>query len=113
MSRMSTSAERKPAGKGHTRYPGTARGQRARRADRELGGPLKADRFPAGEGLADLAASDRPFRPDECAALADRAAGLVDTAALLRTDTNASFVLWHDEHSVAWLNVMPERRDTG
>jgi len=72
-----------------------------------------ADRFPAGEGLAALAASGRPFQPDECAALARRAAGLVDTAVLLRTRTSTSFVLWHDEHSVAWLNVMPERRDTG
>lgn len=72
-----------------------------------------ADPFPAGEALAALAASSRPFQPDECAALARRVAGLVDTAALPRTGTSASFVLWQDEHSVAWLNVMSERRDTG
>jgi len=72
-----------------------------------------ADPFPAGEALAALASSSRPFQPDECAALARRVAGLVDTAALPRTGTSASFVLWQDEHSVAWLNVMPERRDTG
>ena len=70
-----------------------------------------ADRFPAGETLAALAASSQPFRPDECAALARRVAGLIDTAALPRTGTSAA--LWQDEHSVAWLNVMPERRDTG
>jgi len=69
-----------------------------------------ADEFP--EALAALAASSQPFQPDECAALARRAGGLVDTAALPRTGTSA-FVLWQDEHSVAWLNVMPERRDTG
>lgn len=72
-----------------------------------------ADRFPAGETLAALAASSRPFQPDECAALAGRAAGLADLAALTGKETSASFVLWQDEHSVAWLNVMPERRDTG
>jgi len=72
-----------------------------------------ADPFPAADGLAALAAGSRPFQPGECATLARRAAGLVDTAALPRTGAAASFVLWHDEHSVAWLNVMPERRDTG
>jgi hypothetical protein len=54
-----------------------------------------------------------PLQPDECAAMARRAAGLVDMAALPRTGTGASTVLWQDEESVAWLNVMPEPRDTG
>ena len=54
-----------------------------------------------------------PLQPDECAAMARRAAGLVDIAALPRTGTDTSSVLWQDEESVAWLNVMPEPRDTG
>jgi hypothetical protein len=37
----------------------------------------------------------------------------VDTAALDRAGHGTSFVLWEDEHSVAWLNVMLEPRDTG
>lgn len=72
-----------------------------------------APEFPAAQTLAALAASSRPFQPDECAALAGRTAGLVDTAALPRTGASASFVLWRDEHSVCWLNVVPERKDTG
>jgi len=77
-----------------------------------------ADYLPDGDwleagALEVLAASGRPFRPDECAALARRAAGLIRTAALSPAGPAASFVLWHDEHSVAWLNIMPERRDTG
>ncbi len=67
---------------------------------------------PAGwTALAAIAASERPFQPDECLALARRAAGLLDTAALSLAGT--SVALWEDEHSVAWLNIMPERRDTG
>jgi len=54
-----------------------------------------------------------PLQPDECAAMARHAAGLVDMAALPRAGTGASTVLWQDEESVAWLNVMPEPRDTG
>ena len=54
-----------------------------------------------------------PLQPDECAAMARRAADLVDMAALPRAGTGASAVLWQDEESVAWLNVMPEPRDTG
>jgi hypothetical protein len=66
--------------------------------------------FPAGE-LAALAATERPFQPDQCAERARRAAALIGQAGLPRD--KASFVLWHDEHSVAWLNIMPEPRDTG
>ena len=54
-----------------------------------------------------------PLQPDECAAMARQAAGLVDMAVLPRAGTGASTVLWQDEESVAWLNVMPEPRDTG
>src|ERR1700733_3672183 len=61
--------------------------------------------------FTDLAATGRPLQADECAALAERAAGLLDPAAPARA--GASVVLWEDEHSVSWLNAMPERRDTG
>jgi hypothetical protein len=64
--------------------------------------------------FTDLAASGRPLQPDECASLAQRAAGLLDPDTLARARTcGGSVVLWDDEHSVCWLNVMPERRDTG
>ena len=75
-----------------------------------------ADSFTPAPELASLAASTRPFQPYECADRARRAAALVDLAGLPMdgtTQTGASFVLWHDEHSIAWLNVMPQRRDTG
>jgi uncharacterized RmlC-like cupin family protein len=50
--------------------------------------------------------------PAECAALAARAASLVDAAAVAGTAVGES-VLWQDEDSIAWLNVMPDARDTG
>ena len=54
-----------------------------------------------------------PLESAECAAMAKRAADLVDVATLPRTGIAESFVLWQDEESVAWLNVVPEHRDTG
>ena len=63
--------------------------------------------------FTELAATGRPLLPDECAALARRAAGLLDPAALAQARAGGSVVLWEDEHSVSWLNAMPERRDTG
>jgi hypothetical protein len=63
--------------------------------------------------LAALAASDRTLRPEECAALAGRAAGLIDTAALPRTGPITSILLWQDEHSSGWLDAAWERHDTG
>jgi hypothetical protein len=48
--------------------------------------------------------------PEECAALAERAAALVDVAAL---PPDASEVLWADDDSVAWLEVGSRWRDTG
>jgi len=46
--------------------------------------------FSATERLAALAANGRPLQPAECATLARRAAGLVDTAALAGTGGAAS-----------------------
>ena len=71
-----------------------------------------SDIFPTGE-MTTLAATERPFQPDECAARARRAAALVDVTGLPRDEAGTSYVLWRDEHSVAWLNVMPDPRDTG
>jgi hypothetical protein len=51
--------------------------------------------------------------PEECAVLARRAGALVDGAALSRAQESESVVLWADEDSVAWLNVVPDPRDTG
>jgi hypothetical protein len=51
--------------------------------------------------------------PAECAALAGRAAALVDVPALLESRSAGSAVLWQDEDSIAWLNVMLDPRDTG
>jgi hypothetical protein len=72
-----------------------------------VAGPLPPD------GLAALGASSGPLPPDECAARARSAAGLIDPAALPPMRTGGSVVLWRNEHSISWLNVMPERRDTG
>jgi hypothetical protein len=50
--------------------------------------------------------------PQECAALARRAA-LAQMAVLSPTGESESVVLWEDEDSVAWLNVAHDSRDTG
>lgn len=50
--------------------------------------------------------------PSECAALAGRAASLVDVPAVSGAGASES-VLWQDEDSIAWLNVMRDARDTG
>jgi hypothetical protein len=71
-----------------------------------------SDTFRAAGQLAALAASGRLFTPAECAALARSAAALIAPAGLAGPG-NTSVALWHDEHSIAWLNVMPEPRDTG
>jgi hypothetical protein len=63
--------------------------------------------------FADLAAGVRVLAPGECASLAQRAAALLGPAALAEARAGGSVVLWQDEHSVCWLNAMPERRDTG
>ena len=51
--------------------------------------------------------------PQECAALAERAAAGVDVAGLPRTGASQSVVLWQDEDCIAWLNVILDPRDTG
>ena len=51
--------------------------------------------------------------PDECAALAGRAAARVNVAGLPTTGASQSVVLWQDKDCVAWLNVVLDGRDTG
>lgn len=63
--------------------------------------------------FADLAASDRPFTPEEAAGVAARVAARVDLDALPRTGTGEAVLLWRDEHSEGWLNTWWESRDTG
>ena len=63
--------------------------------------------------FADLAASDRPFTPEEAADVAARAASRVDLDALPRTGTGEAVLLWRDQHSEGWLNTWWESRDTG
>jgi hypothetical protein len=63
--------------------------------------------------VTELAAVRGPLPPDECAALAKRAASLLNPAALSQAREGGTVMLWHDEYSICWLNVMPERRDTG
>lgn len=60
-----------------------------------------------------LARSDRDLSPEECAALASSAAGLVDLASLERSGEGSFELLWRTEHSEAWLNQWWEPRDTG
>jgi hypothetical protein len=63
--------------------------------------------------FARLAASSRSFEPEECAALARRAVDLLDPATLAEASADGFVALWRDEHSICWLNVLSERRDTG
>ncbi|HUF01484.1 MAG TPA: hypothetical protein VMN35_03585 [Gaiellaceae bacterium] len=60
-----------------------------------------------------LAAPDRTLTPEECAALARSAAGLVDLAELDRAGDGSYELLWRTSHSEAWLNTWWEPRDTG
>jgi hypothetical protein len=63
--------------------------------------------------LRAIAATDRPLTPPECAERARRAAALVDPDRLDRTGSGEAVLLWHDEHSEAWLNLWWQPRDTG
>jgi hypothetical protein len=51
--------------------------------------------------------------PEECAALAREAAGLVDVTSLDRAGEGSFELLWRNAHSEAWLNEWWEPRDTG
>ena len=68
---------------------------------------LDATRFDA------LQHADHDLSPDECAALAEAAAALVELDALERTGEGSFELLWRTPHSEAWLNLWWEPRDTG
>ena len=63
--------------------------------------------------LRAVAASDRPLAPHECADRARLAAGLIEPSRLDRSGPGEAVLLWHDEHSEAWLNLWWQPRDTG
>jgi Cysteine dioxygenase type I len=66
-----------------------------------------------GARLRAIAASDRPLLPHECAGRARQAAALIDLERLDRAGSGEAVLLWHDEHSEAWLNLWWQPRDTG
>jgi hypothetical protein len=63
--------------------------------------------------LRAIGASDRPLAPHECAERAQLAAALVEPGRLDRSGPGEAVLLWHDEHSEAWLNLWWQPRDTG
>ena len=65
------------------------------------------------DSYAHLARSDHALAPDACAALAARAAALVDVDGLERSGDGSATLLWRDEHSEGWLNTWWAARDTG
>lgn len=60
-----------------------------------------------------LESSDRDLSPEECAALAEEAAALVELDSLERAGEGSFELLWRNPHSEAWLNLWWEPRDTG
>jgi len=63
--------------------------------------------------LREIAASDRPLAPSECAERARLAAALIEPGRLDRAGPGEAVLLWRDEHSEAWLNLWWQPRDTG
>jgi hypothetical protein len=63
--------------------------------------------------LREIAASDRPLAPRECAERAEQAAALIDPGRLDRAGPGEAVLLWRDDHSEAWLNLWWQPRDTG
>jgi hypothetical protein len=63
--------------------------------------------------FAALSLPEHDLAPEECAALAQSAAELVDVDALERGGEGSFELLWRNAHSEAWLNQWWEPRDTG
>jgi Cysteine dioxygenase type I len=63
--------------------------------------------------LWEIAASDRPLVPHECAERARLAAELIDPGRLERSGPGEAVLLWRDAQSEAWLNLWWQPRDTG
>lgn len=60
-----------------------------------------------------LGGHDHDLAPEQCAALARSAAGLVELDGLERDAVGSAELLWRSERSEAWLNQWWEARDTG
>lgn len=65
------------------------------------------------ERLREIAASEGPLAPEECARRAGLAAMLIDPGRLSRSGSGEAVRLWRDEQSEAWLNLWWDPRDTG
>ena len=55
----------------------------------------------------------RLLEPDECAAVARRAAAIVDPSAFDRSGPGEAVLLWRTAESEAWLNTWWQPRDSG
>ena len=63
--------------------------------------------------LREIAASDGPLAPHECAERARLAGALVAPGQFDQRGTGEAVLLWRDEHSEAWLNLWWQHRLTG
>jgi hypothetical protein len=63
--------------------------------------------------LREIAASDGPLAPHECAERARLAGELIEPGQLDRDGSGEAVLLWRDDHSEAWLNLWWQPRDTG
>lgn len=63
--------------------------------------------------LQRLAHSPAALTPSECMQRAERAAMVLDLAALDRTAAGDAVLLWRSDTSEAWLNLWWQERDTG
>ena len=63
--------------------------------------------------LREIAASDGPLAPRDCAERARLAGALVAPGQFDQRGTGEAVLLWRDEHSEAWLNLWWQPRDTG
>jgi hypothetical protein len=70
-------------------------------------------RGPEQARLREIAESDRPLTPPECAERARLAAALIEPGRLDRSGSGEAVLLWRDDHSEAWLNLWWQPRDTG
>jgi hypothetical protein len=70
-------------------------------------------RDPGQARLREIAESDRPLTPAECAERARLAAALIEPGRLDHSGSGEAVLLWRDDHSEAWLNLWWQPRDTG
>ena len=63
--------------------------------------------------LREIAASDGPLAPHECAERARLAGAVVGLGQFDQRGSGEAVLLWRDENSEAWLNLWWQHRDTG